>query len=209
MCIKVGKCCCCVDIRTGAIVIAVLGIVGSFGNLAFSTYWMMIGEIIWRLVVSFCLLFGAIKVNEIAVLIYLILTILQIISEFAVGIFFLVAGSALKLVSQDDGFAVANTTSQHQDDGLTFANMTSLHQDDGLTVGNATSLHQDDGFTVANTTSLHQDDGFTVASGTLVGIAAIIGGVYIILWACLDIYFFICVHSFYKKIKDGMITSAA
>jgi len=195
MCLKVGKCCCCLDLRTGAIVIAVLGIVGSFGNLAFSTYWMMIGEIIWRLVVSFCLLFGAIKVNEIAVLIYLILNILQIISEFAVGIFFLVAGSALKVVSQDDGFAVANTTS--------------LHQDDGFTVGNATSLYQDDGFTVANTTSLHQDDGFTVASGTLVGIAAIIGGVYIILWACLDIYFFICVHSFYKKIKDGMITSAA
>jgi len=195
MCLKVGKCCCCLDLRTGAIVIAVLGIVGSFGNLAFSTYWMMIGEIIWRLVVSFCLLFGAIKVNEIAVLIYLILNILQIISEFAVGIFFLVAGSALKVVSQDDGFAVANTTS--------------LHQDDGFTVGNATSLHQDDGFTVANTTSLHQDDGFTVASGTLVGIAAIIGGVYIILWAFLDIYFFICVHSFYKNIKDGMITSAA
>jgi len=195
MCLKVGKCCCCLDLRTGAIVIAVLGIVGSFGNLAFSTYWMMIGEIIWRLVVSFCLLFGAIKVNEIAVLIYLILNILQIISEFAVGIFFLVAGSALKVVSQDDGFAVANTTS--------------VHQDDGFTVGNATSLYQDDGFTVANTTSLHQDDGFTVASGTLVGIAAIIGGVYIILWACLDIYFFICVHSFYKKIKDGMITSAA
>jgi len=195
MCLKVGKCCCCLDLRTGAIVIAVLGIVGSFGNLAFSTYWMMIGEIIWRLVVSFCLLFGAIKVNEIAVLIYLILNILQIISEFAVGIFFLVAGSALKVVSQDDGFAVANTTS--------------LHQDDGFTVGNATSLYQDDGFTVANTTSLHQDDGFTVASGTLVGIAAIIGGVYVILWAFLDIYFFICVHSFYKKIKDGMITSAA
>lgn len=195
MCLKVGKCCCCLDLRTGAIVIAVLGIVGSFGNLAFSTYWMMIGEIIWRLVVSFCLLFGAIKVNEIAVLIYLILNILQIISEFAVGIFFLVAGSALKVVSQDDGFAVANTTS--------------VHQDDGFTVGNATSLYQDDGFTVANTTSLHQDDGFTVASGTLVGIAAIIGGVYVILWAFLDIYFFICVHSFYKNIKDGMITSAA
>ena len=158
MCLKVGKCCCCLDLRTGAIVIAVLGIVGSFGNLAFSTYWMMIGEIIWRLVVSFCLLFGAIKVNEIAVLIYLILNILQIISEFAVGIFFLVAGSAWKVVSQ---------------------------------------VHQDDGSTVT-----------TEALGILEALW-IFGGVYIILLACLDIYFFICVHSFYREIKDGKITSAA
>jgi len=155
MCLKVGKCCCCLDLRTGAIVIAVLGIVGSFVNLAFSTNWTMIGEIILMLVVSFCLLFGAIKVNEIAVLIYLILNILQIISEFAVGIFFLVAGSAWKVVSQ-----------------------------------------------------VHQDDGSTVTTEAL-GIAAIFGGVYIILWACLDIYFFICVHSFYREIKDGKITSAA
>ena len=163
MCIKVGKCCCCVDLKTGAIVIAVLGIVGSFVNLAFSTNWTMIGEIILMLVVSFCLLFGAIKENEIAVLIYLILNMLQIISEFAVGIL-LVVGSAI--------------------------------------------VSQDDGSTVANSTSLHQDDGSTVESKAI-GIAGTIGGLYIILWACLDIYFFICLHSFYKKIKDGKITSAA
>ena len=155
MCLKVGKCCCCLDLRTGAIVIAVLGIVGSFGNLAFSTYWMMIGEIIWRLVVSFCLLFGAIKVNEIAVLIYLILNMLQIISEFAVGIFLLVAGTALKVASQD-----------------------AVTQHDKNLYGTA-------------------------------GTAAIIGGVCVILWACFQIYFFICIHSFYKKIIKGKITSSA
>ena len=166
MCLKVGKCCCCLDLRTGAIVIAVLGIVGSLVTPAFDTRWMVISEIILGLLVSFCLLFGAIKENEIAVLIYLILNMLQIISEFAVGIFLLVAGTALKVASQDDGV------------------------------------------TVANTTSVHQDDGSTVESGAI-GIAATIGGLYIILWACVDIYFFICVHSFYRKIKDGKITSAA
>ena len=41
------------------------------------------------------------------------------------------------------------------------------------------------------------------------GIHVIISAVCIILWACLQIYFFICIHSFYKKIRDGKITSAA
>ena len=42
-----------------------------------------------------------------------------------------------------------------------------------------------------------------------VGIAAIIGGVIFILRAFLQIYFFICIHSFYKKIIKGKITSSA
>jgi len=155
MCIKVGKCCCCVDLRTGAIVIAVLGIVGSLGNLALVINWITIIEVILGLLVSFCLLFGAIKENKIAVLIYLILQMIEIILMFAVGIFYLVRGSEWKVASQD-------AVTQH-DKNLYGA----------------------------------------------VGTEFIIGGVCVILWACLQIYFFICIHSFYKKIEDGRTTSAA
>ena len=42
-----------------------------------------------------------------------------------------------------------------------------------------------------------------------VGIAAIIGGVIFILRAFLQFYFFICIHSFYKKIIKGKKTSSA
>ena len=145
MCIKVGKCCCCVDLRTGAILIAVLGIVGSLGSLALKTDWITITEVILGVLVYFCLLYGAIKINTIAVLIFLILDVIQIILVFAEGILFLVGGSLLNVVSQ----------------------------------------------------------------GEAVGIAAIIIGVCIILWACLQIYFFICIHSFYKKIIKGKTTSSA
>ena len=183
MCIKVGKCC-CLDLRTGAIVIAVLGIVGSLGNLAFSTHWIIITEVITGLLVSFCLLFGAIKVNKIAVLIYLILNLLQIIFIFAVGIFFLVGGSALKVVFQDDGSTVDTLSKGISETGI-------INTEKKLTKEIEAYLTKDE-----NVPEVYQN--FFGA----VGIGAIIGGVCIILWACLQIYFFICIHSFYKKIDE-------
>ena len=62
-------------------------------------HYQIITEVIWGLLVSFCLLFGAIKVNNSAVIIYLILDVIQIILTFAAGILYLVAWSALKVVS--------------------------------------------------------------------------------------------------------------
>ena len=191
MCIKVEKCCCCVDLRTGAIVIAVLGIVWSFGYLSYSIDWLIITDVISGLIVSFCLLFGAIKVNEIAVLIYLILNVLQIILTFATGIFYLVGGSALKVVSQDDGSTVDTFNKTMTEEFLKEieVNVTKHENDD--------SIYE------------YEYDEYDKNLVGAVGITAIIGGVCIILWACVQIYFFICMHSFYKKIKDGEITSAA
>ena len=166
MCIKVGKCCCCVGLRTGAIVIAVLGIVGSLGLLAFETDWITIAGVIFDLLVYFCLLFGAIKVNKIAVLIYLILDVIEIILTFAEGIVFVVGGSLLNVVSQDDGSTVDTFDKAQQVQNFQYENDKKYYKN-------------------------------------------IIVGVCIILGACLEIYFFICIQSFYRKIKDGKITSAA
>ena len=188
MCIKVKKCCFCVDLRTGAVVIAVLGIVGSLANLAFSRHWMIITEVIYGLLLSFCLLFGVIKENKFAVLIYLILNVLQIILIFAVGIFLLVPGSALKVISRDDG-STADTWNEGISEMGIIKTQSELTKEIGQRI----------------VTKDENDLDFFGA----VGIAAIIGGVIFILRAFLQIYFFICIHSFYKKIIKGKTTSSA
>ena len=65
-------CCCCIPLRTGSIVLAVLGILqglGSFGQ----GYWPYIISGIIALAYGGCLLFGAIKYHEKAVLVALVM----------------------------------------------------------------------------------------------------------------------------------------
>ena len=73
-----GKCCCCVDLRTGAIIIAVLGLIASFGSFQ---HGVVIGIIffVYGLVQNLCLLHGAIKYNRTTTLVYLIMEAIYII----------------------------------------------------------------------------------------------------------------------------------
>ena len=87
-----SKCCCCVPLRTGSLVIAILGILGGLGLLAFSKgltgliRWPNIVEGIFVLLAYSFLLFGALKYNDKAVLVYVVLTALSIIIGIGFGI---------------------------------------------------------------------------------------------------------------------------
>ena len=85
------KCCCCVDLRTGAIIIAILGILGALGNMGEGFSWVAIISTIVGLVAHGCLLFGAIKYHRVATLINLIISMLGIILMFIIAIIALVS----------------------------------------------------------------------------------------------------------------------
>ena len=91
-----GKCYCCIDPRTGVIVIAVLHISGALGvlyligALAVEGHIMLWGPII-ELLVGFMagatLLYGAIKYNTAAIIIHIVLAVIEIIIFLVVSIF--------------------------------------------------------------------------------------------------------------------------
>ena len=75
-----SKCCCCVPLRTGSIILAILGILGGIFAFAISRgQWSSIVEGIFYLLSYGFLLFGAIKYNEKAVLVCLVLSAASII----------------------------------------------------------------------------------------------------------------------------------
>ena len=86
-----NKCCCCVNLRTGAIVIAILGILGSFGQLHDKEhiYIGIISDVIGVLANLF-LLHGAIKYNKTTTLVYLIFEAIFIIG-YIVGMCLVIA----------------------------------------------------------------------------------------------------------------------
>lgn len=73
-----GKCCCCVELRTGAIIIAILGLIGSFGSF---NRGVVIGIIffVYGLISNLCLLHGAIKYNRTTTLVFLIMDAILIV----------------------------------------------------------------------------------------------------------------------------------
>ena len=96
-----SKCCCCVPLRTGSLLIAVLGILGAIGIFVSSTnkqaynklvdhsthlQWANIVEGIFLLLPYVFLLFGALINNDKAVLVCLVLTALSIIIGIIFGI---------------------------------------------------------------------------------------------------------------------------
>ena len=86
-----GKCCCCVDLRTGAIIIAIIGIVGGFVNLGSGHDWRHICFLILQLVASGCLLYGAIQCEKIPTIIYLVFQMISIVLIAIIIILFIVA----------------------------------------------------------------------------------------------------------------------
>ena len=96
-----SKCCCCVPLRTGSIVLAILGILGGIATFAqsgsmssfchgssfvhchgsMSLFWFNVIEGIFYFLAYGALLFGAIKYNDKAVLFNLVLTAIIIVLE--------------------------------------------------------------------------------------------------------------------------------
>ena len=102
LCGSLKKCCFCVDLRIGAIVIAILDIVG--GITAFVTDYgkpeanFVAGVV--SIIAGLCLLFGSIKYHETSTLVYLVLHMLSIVL-YAISMFVLVgvaSGTALAAV---------------------------------------------------------------------------------------------------------------
>ena len=73
-----NKCCCCVDLRTGCIIIAVLGLIGSFSSFYSGIVWGIVGFVA-AIVAHGCLLYGAIKYHKVTTLVYLVMEMLFII----------------------------------------------------------------------------------------------------------------------------------
>ena len=92
------RCCCCIDLRTGCIIIAILGIITSAGWFTYTekndAYYVVLSGSIMGLIGNLSLLFGAIMTNKIAVAIYLILEFVQLMLNFAFSILVFVAYSA-------------------------------------------------------------------------------------------------------------------
>merc|ERR1712018_55064 len=137
-----NNCCCCIELRTGCIIIGVLQILGGLGNFKPPLEWFTILLAIVSIISGCCLLFGSIKYNPIGILINLIFTAITSLFCLIVAIMIF--------------YAVA-------------------------------TYH----------TSREEFIGYMIA-----------GGVYLVALA-INVYLWLCVFSFYKKLKSGDITSPA
>ena len=102
-----SKCCCCVELRTGSIVLGILGILGGVGQFAQGLFWGNILNGIFYLIAYGALLFGAIKYNPVAVLVNLICTIIIIVLGIILGIWILAAGGIAGSECRGQGCAEA------------------------------------------------------------------------------------------------------
>ena len=64
---QLKKCCCCVDLRTGAIVMAILEIIGGLGMFGNPGGWPNYLNAVITIGAGACLLFGAIKCHQTAI----------------------------------------------------------------------------------------------------------------------------------------------
>ena len=85
------KCCCCLPLRTGCIVIAIWAIVGSFmvyiNNRVGYGYKVPVN--LWGLAEGICLLVGAMLYNPVLVLVYFILAIIGTVGQL-IGLIFVI-----------------------------------------------------------------------------------------------------------------------
>ena len=139
------KCCCCIDLRVGCIVLAIWGMLSSSGAFIYaakatddSQAGVFITDGILGLIAYGTLLYGAVKYNSIATLVFLVLQMIGMILGVTVIILaFVAAGDAL--------------------------------------------------------------------SDPIVKQVATIMGVSLIFSSALSIYFWLCIYSFYQKVKKGEI----
>ena len=77
---QLKKCCCCVDLRTGAIWMAILEIIGGLGMFGKSQLgWPDVLNAVVAIGAGACLLFGAIKYHQLATRVYLVLQMIAIV----------------------------------------------------------------------------------------------------------------------------------
>ena len=88
-----GKFCCCIELRLGCIVWAVLGLISNVvcgiamaKDKDHSNVYFIISANVIGSIACFCLLFGAIKNNWIAVLVYLVVDMLKMVLYVISGI---------------------------------------------------------------------------------------------------------------------------
>ena len=95
--------CCCLDLRDGAIAIAVLEMLiglGSFGSFANGFNWIAILIFLPNVASGISLLYGAIKHNSTAVLVNLILSLLGVVFLIVMSLVTLISGASMTLVEQ-------------------------------------------------------------------------------------------------------------
>ena len=95
--------CCCLDLRDGAMAIAVLEMLiglGSFGSFANGFNWIAILIFLPNVASGISLLYGAIKHNSTAVLVNLILSLLGVVFLIVMSLLTLISGASMTLVEQ-------------------------------------------------------------------------------------------------------------
>ena len=185
MCV-LTKCCCCVDLRIGAMVMAilqVLGVLGSFGSRGIGGLAMFVSGGL-ALVAGLCLLYGAIKYEPTATLVYLVWQMLSIIMVTIAAIF-------LVFVTTNVTDAVHHSVNVHNPYGVNIDNPYG-----GVNVHNPLG-----GVNSSN-------DALGVAA-TATTIAVVIMAVALACYVLISIYFWVCAFSFYKGLKSGSITPSA
>ena len=149
-----SKCCCCISLRTGSLIIAILGILGGIIFLGHSMTFH--GFLILVVPVYGFLLYGAIERNEYAVLVWLLFNGVAIVLKIILGIIVIVG--IIFIANIDNCSAVLE---ESKSIGLCFQIQNAMEHPVGL---------------------------------------AIIVGIFIF-GILLNIYFWICVYSFYKELK--------
>ena len=106
---EVKKCCCCVDLRTGAIVMAILQLIGGAGMCGMGAYLNILSDILVYPSIGIfvgagvCLLFGAIKYHQLATQVYLVFQMIAIVLAgvgiiYAIVVFAALSGAAVALI---------------------------------------------------------------------------------------------------------------
>ena len=101
---QLKKCCCCVDLRTGAILMAIVEIIGGLGMFGKSQLgWHDVLNNVFAIGAGVCLLFGAIKYHQLATQVYLVLQMIAIVLTgvgiiYAIVVFAALSGAAVTLI---------------------------------------------------------------------------------------------------------------
>ena len=111
-----NKCCCCIELRVGAIIIAVLEIIEALGCLRYGIHlislrYYYIVTAILRLVSGGCLLYGAIKYHQIMTIMNLVFSMTGIVFCVVVGVYIF---ASLPFYINPDKGAILNSTAEQE-----------------------------------------------------------------------------------------------
>ena len=109
------KCCCCVPLRVGCMVLAVIGLMGAVGLIISGhSNWSNVVYGIFNIVPYAALLLGAIQNNHTAILFYLVLEAIAVILGIVFGVIVVAASTAILTTGLDVNCSQLNQLSgQH------------------------------------------------------------------------------------------------